>query len=280
MTKISDDDPTTIIRHTNHTDRYTICVNATIKDRSLSWQATGMLVYLLGLPPHWKIILSNLVDQKTDGLYCVRATLAELIERGYVQRRMVRDEGKISEWVIEVRESLDIPWPESPVRGFRDVENQDQGNRTLVSTEVSNDVKSSNDVLPICATDVAPRDRFDEFWDAFGLKRDPKSARAAWAKACKKADPDHLIAIAAQYHAWCIAEEVSQKYAQGWLNDERWNDELTSRRHRTKVERNRAALVEGIKNIEQGDTFEARMKRAGEIGRAREQLTLTEGTNQ
>lgn len=129
------------------------------------------------------------------------------------------------------------------------------------------------------------RAAFEKFYASYPRKRDQGAAWRAWPKAVKKAGVDRIVAGAIAYAEWvtvCGVEMRYVKYPGPWLNGECWDDDLTRepRQPRTKVERNRAALVEGIKNIEQGDTFEARMKRAGEIGRAREQLTLTEGTNQ
>lgn len=81
-------------------------------------------------------------------------------------------------------------------------------------------------------TAVAVSDGFDEFWDAFGYKNGKAAARKAWAKAIKRAEPSTIIAGAERYRAWLDSHPnpPQQKWAQGWLNDSRWEDELPAPR--------------------------------------------------
>lgn len=69
---------------------------------------------------------------------------------------------------------------------------------------------------------------FDEFWSKYPLKLDKPKAYAAWQAALAQgAEPQRIIAGAQKYARYCrINEWLSPKYAQGWLNNERWNDEL------------------------------------------------------
>lgn len=66
------------------------------------------------------------------------------------------------------------------------------------------------------------------FWAAFPRKDGKKEARAAWAKAVKKTDPEVIITGAERYRDRMIREGTPRpkiKMAQGWLNGERWEDE-------------------------------------------------------
>jgi hypothetical protein len=72
-------------------------------------------------------------------------------------------------------------------------------------------------------------DRFEEFWKAYPIKADKPNARKAWLTALEKATADEIIEGLERYKAWRDAKgdrAPSIKYAQGWLNGERWNDEL------------------------------------------------------
>lgn len=73
---------------------------------------------------------------------------------------------------------------------------------------------------------------WQKFWGAFPQKRGKKEARTAWAKAIKaRHDPQEIIAGAERYAAEVTRERIPSdkvKYAQGWLNGERWTDELSS----------------------------------------------------
>lgn len=68
---------------------------------------------------------------------------------------------------------------------------------------------------------------FDEFWQAYPLKKGKKPARARWDKALKEGnDPAAIIAGAHQYRAEMATKpDPIYKFPEGWLNAERWNDE-------------------------------------------------------
>jgi hypothetical protein len=73
---------------------------------------------------------------------------------------------------------------------------------------------------------------FERFWKAFDLKSGKQEARVAWAKAVKRADPEFIIEAAAHVAEWYAnypsgaPEPPKRKYAQGWLNHDRWEDIL------------------------------------------------------
>lgn len=63
---------------------YVMTNRETIQDKRLSWQATGLLVYLLSLPSDWKIIKDELCNHKTNGRDATRSAFDELIEHKYI----------------------------------------------------------------------------------------------------------------------------------------------------------------------------------------------------
>jgi hypothetical protein len=70
---------------------FTILPNATIRDRELSWQARGLLHYILSMPDHWTVRVDQLVGQATNGYDSVKSTLRELERAGYLTRKQQRD---------------------------------------------------------------------------------------------------------------------------------------------------------------------------------------------
>lgn len=95
-------------------------------------------------------------------------------------------------------------------------------------TTNKNDKKEKNEKKKKNSAPVGA-DRFDEFWKAYPVKADKPNAHKAWLKALEKATADEIIAGLERYKAWRSAKGESApnvKYAQGWLNGERWNDEL------------------------------------------------------
>lgn len=79
-------------------------------------------------------------------------------------------------------------------------------------------------------TEGAPYSKqFEEWWKHWPVKRDKKRAYPAFEKALKRAKLADLIAGAVAYGKYLKAHpEQSPKFAEGWLNDDRWNDDLGS----------------------------------------------------
>lgn len=78
-----------------------------------------------------------------------------------------------------------------------------------------------------CATPLRSSDhpRFQEFWDTYPRRLDRRKASKAFVAAVKRADPDLIIAGALRYANDPNREENYTKYAEGWLNGDRWLDE-------------------------------------------------------
>jgi hypothetical protein len=70
-----------------------------LDDPNISWQAKGILSYLLGKPEEWKLRVRDLANRARNGETAIRTALKELREFGYAKLTPVRDErGKIVEW--------------------------------------------------------------------------------------------------------------------------------------------------------------------------------------
>lgn len=71
---------------------------------------------------------------------------------------------------------------------------------------------------------------FDEFWAAYPSSQDKEPAKRNFHRAIKAGvDPALIIAGAKRYAEWLKAmgeNAPKTKYAQGWLTDRRWEDEL------------------------------------------------------
>jgi hypothetical protein len=101
---------------------YFMMTRATAQDRELSWEARGVLCYLLSKPDDWKLQPTDLEQGCAKGR--VYRILDELIETGYIERVQQRDEntGQIRSWDYLVYES---PLPRFPEVGLPEVENRD-----------------------------------------------------------------------------------------------------------------------------------------------------------
>lgn len=105
-------------------DNFAIIPNAVANDDRLSFEARGLLVYLLAKPHDWEIRRSDL--QKAGGIGRDKAQklMRELIAAGYMERgddrrdaegRIVGPQYIVSNFPIQTSLPLSIPEPENPV---------------------------------------------------------------------------------------------------------------------------------------------------------------------
>ncbi|EIJ71936.1 hypothetical protein HMPREF1049_0113 [Fusobacterium necrophorum subsp. funduliforme ATCC 51357] len=75
-----------------------------IDDSTLSWEATGLLTYLIGRPSNWKINITHLSSVKTNGERSTRRALLELREHNYCHYFEIRKKGRVTETIYLVFE--------------------------------------------------------------------------------------------------------------------------------------------------------------------------------
>jgi hypothetical protein len=132
-------DKITIIRATKNADNpYVVLRKAVPQDKGLSWEARGMLSYILSQPDNWKIIPKNL--EQNCGKSVVYRILNELIAAGYIKRKPNRDQNqRFVSWIYEVYEvpqpkdtaKEKEPLPKNPEMAQPEMENRD----ALLSTD-------------------------------------------------------------------------------------------------------------------------------------------------
>lgn len=179
------------------------------EDRQLSWEARGMLVYLLGKPDHWVVSLQALINETKDtrkhsGRDAVRGIIRELIDVGYIRRSLKRggDAGKLSGYDYMVSEIPTLKLPETdypatakpateePGPDYPATEKPAPANPQLVSNETSSK-KEVKQELNTSAADAANDEYSRDFEDAWAIypKRagsNPKrGAYKAWAARLK-----------------------------------------------------------------------------------------------
>lgn len=109
-----------------------------LSDTRLSWKAKGVLAYLIGKTPDWKVRITDVVNQSTDGRDSVRSAIDELKQAGYAKSECVKSEtGQVDEWKLHVSDRP-IFANVSPETGFPD----------LAEPEVEKPTLSKNEVLP------------------------------------------------------------------------------------------------------------------------------------
>lgn len=80
------------IHRTKPTRSFTTVTNALVRDRSISWCASGVLMYLLSLPPNARADIRSLAGQRKEGRARISAALHDLEKAGYLRRVLVKNE--------------------------------------------------------------------------------------------------------------------------------------------------------------------------------------------
>ena len=154
-----------ILRNPNRY-RWTVIDNRILEDASLSWDARGLMAYLLSKPDKWQVNVVHLERQSQAGRSKVRRILRELSDAGYLEYRKARGKGgRFGGTEIVIHESPPRDrFSDSPINGHSE-------NRTLVSTELIVSTENNKRVAnPI-----------ENFRRHHGINRKPSAAERALA---------------------------------------------------------------------------------------------------
>ena len=80
-----------IVRGPRPEHSFTVIQNRIIEDRTISYKARGLLVFILSKPDHWRTNMKHLAAQSSEGYYSVQSGMAELERAGYIQRIKLQD---------------------------------------------------------------------------------------------------------------------------------------------------------------------------------------------
>ena len=129
----------------NADNPYVMVDKRIIQNKQLSWKAKGILIYLLSRPDNWTAQMQDIINQSTDGESATRAGVQELIDAGYLVRRVEhnKETGQFIKWmeVYESPQEKPKEQPEEvskPTSDFPHVGNPHVGNRNVNNTESTN----------------------------------------------------------------------------------------------------------------------------------------------
>lgn len=83
--------------------------NGVFNDVSLTWEARGLMGYLLSKPDHWQVRLHDLLNRGPAGEHKVRRMLHELKAAGYIRTRRLKRVDGTFDWLTEIYESPGRP---------------------------------------------------------------------------------------------------------------------------------------------------------------------------
>ncbi|TXL91915.1 hypothetical protein [Streptomyces sp. IB2014 016-6] len=79
------------IHRTTPTRSFSTFANALLRDRSISWCAAGVLLYLLSLPSGARASIRSLAEQRKEGRARIADALTDLERSGYLRRVLVKN---------------------------------------------------------------------------------------------------------------------------------------------------------------------------------------------
>lgn len=126
---------------------YFLMSRSTAQDESLTWEARGVLSYLLSKPNDWLVVLKDL--QQNCGRDKVRKIIRELIEHGYLEERQeIRDEktGRIKGYtphIVHETPLTDLPYTDNQHTDNQHTENTPLHNTDIQNTDLENKDKHS-----------------------------------------------------------------------------------------------------------------------------------------
>jgi hypothetical protein len=216
--------------------KYAAIPNEAMRDKRLSAEARGLLALLMTYSDDWHFQRDHLMDLIGMGKDKFGKVMGELITHGYVEMVFTRDDkghllGKT--WVIkdDATDVREMPTSDSTdVRETRRPVNPTSGESAHIRIPTGKNTNREEDLFGSNEPHSArkphkPEDRFEEFWEAYPRKVAKDRAPKAWKLACKKADPDKIIAAAKRYAVLRAGEdEQFTAHASSWLNAGRFND--------------------------------------------------------
>ena len=119
-----------------------------VDDSNLSWEATGLLTYLIGRPNNWKINIAHLASVKKNKETSTRNALLELRKAKYFHYFEVRKSGKIVETFYlvfeipteheEIKSNIDIELKEGEKIFYKSLSQKKENNNLNIQSEVEN----------------------------------------------------------------------------------------------------------------------------------------------
>jgi hypothetical protein len=231
---------------------YSTIDNHFVNDGGLSWQATGLLTYLLSKPDHWSVSIADLVKRKTDGRFAVMGILRELEDAGYLKRERTRWAGKFtceSTVYEQPQHSLNINGDSSESNHVRfpDAGKPTRETAPVVSTEeVKTEKKKTRSAKPAFHPDA------EGVYAAYPRKvAKPAALKAITAAVGRGYAPDVLLAKTRQYARAVLGKDMQYvPHPATWFNQDRFNDLADSPSSPTpKAAGDRGKLVDANKQI-------------------------------
>ena len=211
------------------TEKFVVIPNDLATDNSISFEARGMLVYILSRPVDWKIRMLDLQKFGDCGEKKIYRIINELLDFGYLVRRRARNEqGTFTSVEYDAYSSVQPHGTKRRV-GKRRVEKggtyKEKKEQKKESTKDTSRIIDYEENGMSEGVNELDEDDFGIWWYAYPRQYKRASAKMAYFAARRKTDAVTLLKAAEIY-----AEEnygVEKKFIkapENWLREELWED--------------------------------------------------------
>jgi hypothetical protein len=173
--------------------QYVQVSNKTAQDKNLSFEARGLLVFMLSLPEDWVIHKSWLIEQTSAGRDKIQRMVNELVKMGYLVKKQAHgDNGQFLNNDLYV-----YPEPMTvdglAVDGLAVDDKPTTTKETLLEKkDNTNTVQQVEQIAPL-KTQECEEMAFDLIWGCWPVKQNKKKAKESFNKICKKLKTDEAI---------------------------------------------------------------------------------------
>lgn len=228
-----------------HVKGYTMISNAS-NGKVLSLAAKGLLKELLSLPSDWYLSVDGLVRNLKESKRVIVSVLKELEDNGYlIKEKRFRQSNTCKRRVYTYFYTI-IENPNNEQLQNEGIQNEGVQNEYLQNEYVQNEGVQNRDYIIINNKEINKDNKdldnnnkdykpltpseegvtFEQFWDAYGVKKSKKDAERAWKK-LSKADKEAAMKAIPAYHQDCLRCNRHRQYAATYLRKRTFEDDFS-----------------------------------------------------
>lgn len=206
-------------------NNYTVMSNYHFREKDMSLKAKGLLSLMLSLPNDWDYSIKGLVSYSKDSKDSVMSGLKELEEFGYLKRTIVKnDKGQFDGYDYNVFEK---PQRENPYAENPNTENPNSENPTQLNTNILNTNKLNTNNKK-----ETYKEKFETFYKAYPRKVGKANVEKWFTKNKPNDELFELIMRKLEMFKkspdWFKNNGQFIPYPTTWLNQKRWEDEIST----------------------------------------------------
>jgi len=217
----------TIMRVKKDRDNPYVMINKSfVNDKTLTFKAKGILIYLLSKPDNWRVMVCDLINSSIDGETAVRNGIKELITAGYIEKKITRtNKGRFEKFeyiIYETRQTFENSDVEPIVKNQEMEENPLVENPKVDEANLDNHALLNNDYnnyLDLLSNDININKFGENDVDVENLKKkiDKKIGPISWKGINYLSTKSDKDTINYYLENWSKFKGISMKNKQGFF---------------------------------------------------------------